>query len=628
MTATDLGQIPMSPDLGTTLSRGAEFAAAAGASDVTLEHLLAALCDDRDAIAVLDASNINGAALKADVVAQFPRSDTPSEETPVSLGVSQDVRRILEAAAAAARGSRRRDINGAIVLAAIVGDARSAAAEMLQAHGLTFDGAIRALQAALAPPRASSAPPPVADDVLARARERVQSRSAPSLRDIMNEMPRTAPPPSVAIPDAAKTIQPSSEERSMAGAPDPSAGADQSSTIVSPPSPSEAPSHQEEPEQPRPQEPVAYAAPEPRPEKRPEPSFPRTEKDFTPAKAPDAPAAPAGRPGSVSRPSQDHPSGPSLPFPGQPEAQPRPSGSQGASQGAGMPFPEHPGAGAAGSASIAGAPQRPFPGDLPRPRPSGAMPPPIPAPGGMRPLGGQPGAPASMPVPGSIAPPGPLHSEPSFGPPPPGEPPPNGPPLQPRGSGKVRAPSRKRAKSPKTETGQLAENIPRAMRVGRTERVEVRIAKASVKALTDGLEGDGAVWQHKVTITKAMAVRIRAPDGGFFIETASPETQWIENTLGYASDDFASWRFLITPQSRGWSQLQIIISARTIGTDGVAAETALPDQVIEVKVKRNLKRTFARIFSWTVAAIVGGALSTFGEGGVAAVKTILQRLVH
>jgi hypothetical protein len=85
---------------------------------------------------------------------------------------------------------------------------------------------------------------------------------------------------------------------------------------------------------------------------------------------------------------------------------------------------------------------------------------------------------------------------------------------------------------------------------------------------------------------------------------------------------------LITPQSRGWSQLQIIVSARTIGADGVAAEAALPDQVIEVKVRRNLMRTFARLFGWTVAAIVGGALSTFGESGLMAAKTFVEQLIR
>ncbi|WP_339086753.1 Clp protease N-terminal domain-containing protein [Hyphomicrobium sp. ghe19] len=195
MTATDITQIPMSSDLGATLARGADFAGSSGAAEVSLEHLLAALCDDPDAGAVLDASQINAERLKADVVSRVLQGTEPSTERHDSLGVSKDVRRILEAAAAAARGSRRRDINGAIVLAAIVGDARSLAAQILEAHGLTFDNAIRALQAALAPPREAPAQPPapVADDVLARARERVQSRATPSLREIMKDMPRPAP---------------------------------------------------------------------------------------------------------------------------------------------------------------------------------------------------------------------------------------------------------------------------------------------------------------------------------------------------------------------------------------------------------------------------------------------------
>ena len=62
--------------------------------------------------------------------------------------------------------------------------------------GLTFDEAIRALQSALAPPRGAVPDFRPADDVLARARERVQSRAAPTLRDIMKDLPRpVAPPP-------------------------------------------------------------------------------------------------------------------------------------------------------------------------------------------------------------------------------------------------------------------------------------------------------------------------------------------------------------------------------------------------------------------------------------------------
>ena len=143
----------------------------------------------------------------------------------------------------------------------------------------------------------------------------------------------------------------------------------------------------------------------------------------------------------------------------------------------------------------------------------------------------------------------------------------------------------------------------------------------------DGLEGGGSAWQHKVTVTKAMAVRLRAPEGGFFIETASPETQWIENNIGFPSDDFASWRFLVTPQSRGWSQLQIIVSARTVGADGVAAETALPDQIVEVKVRRNIKRTL-QTFRLDRCGSRRRRAFDIRPNGHCVFKTVMQKFFH
>ena len=201
MAAEELSQIPMSQALAGTLARASDGARATGAGEITLEHVLAALCDDPDAGDVLAASQIDPASLKAETIAYLARAaGSAAHARQGEVSVSTAVKRILEAAAAAARGGRRRDINGAIVLAAIVGDGRSIAAQILQARGMTFDGAIRALQSAMAQPsRDKSYSGAPAEDVLARARERVQSRSAPSLRDIMREMPRSAP--RTAIPD-------------------------------------------------------------------------------------------------------------------------------------------------------------------------------------------------------------------------------------------------------------------------------------------------------------------------------------------------------------------------------------------------------------------------------------------
>jgi hypothetical protein len=171
-----------------------------------------------------------------------------------------------------------------------------------------------------------------------------------------------------------------------------------------------------------------------------------------------------------------------------------------------------------------------------------------------------------------------------------------------------------RSYSPRTEIGQLVENIPRSMRVAVPALIEVRIARADVQALAEGLQGGGAAYHHEVTVTKAMSVRLRAPDGGFFIETASPETQWIEKAMLLSADDFASWRWHVTPRDKGRRRLQLIISARTVSADGLAAETALPDQVITVRVRTNYGQSARRWVGWVIAAVAGGLLAKFGEG--------------
>ncbi len=164
MIVDDLGRIPMSPYLTATLTRAADYATAQSHREVTLEHLLLALAEDPEATVVLKSSHIDLARLTAEVSEFLSRSeDHIDPEGGQTVAISADLRRILEAAAAAAKQGRRREINGAIVLAAIVGDGKSAAAHLLRVQGLTFEEAIRALQRAAPtapPPPPTRAPPP------------------------------------------------------------------------------------------------------------------------------------------------------------------------------------------------------------------------------------------------------------------------------------------------------------------------------------------------------------------------------------------------------------------------------------------------------------------------------------
>ncbi len=592
--AMELSQMPMSQALAATLARAYDGARASGAGEVSLEHLLASLCDDPDAADVLFASQVDVGRLKSEVYGYLNRAVPQGMAPPRDLILSMQLRRILEAAAAAARGGRRRDINGAIVLAAIVGDGKSAASQMLQARGLTFDEAIRALQSALSQPARDPNAGAAADDVLARARERVQSRSAPTLRDIMQDVPRPVAPPSVANADSMdfsdRDVLFSIKEPISVDVPTPVA-----------------------PREPRAPESAAL----------PEEAKVIVRGGNVAQSLPSAPveqkAAPAGS--DVVAPA----------------AQPRKQGNPVAAPSDGYAYPTAQPVPRAlePTLSAPSVPERPthFEASPYEPAPrqhTQVVPPPIPPPIPRS----QPQFPQPSPYPQSYGGPQMLPGGPPAGVP-------NGGPMGGSMGGPVGArppmpmPAPQRAPAPqsrsadnKAEVGQLAENVPRSMRVGNSERVEIRIARARAKAITEGLEGGGLAWRHDVTVTKAMSVRLRAPEGGFFIETASPETQWIDSQFSDVADDFASWRFLVTPNKRGWSSLQIIVSARTVGADGLAAETAFPDQVIEVKVRTNYKRAMLRWTGWIVAALAGGAFAKFGEGAFEAGSALVAKFLN
>jgi hypothetical protein len=591
MIADGLSRIAMSSGLAASLARASDYARNQGHAEVSLEHMLLALCDDPDAVLVLAASNVNVAELTAEVDAKLAVMPVRSPGQSGELAVAADFRRILEAAAAAARGGRRREINGAIVLAAIVGDGKSAAAQVLSGLGLTFEGAIRALQSK--PSEHSSAtqsprplPAPDAEAILAGARERVQSR--------------------IGVPARRETTQP----------------------------PGPAAEQYPEPEQDRAPSNYDYEPPAQRALPPPEPQHPAA---YEPAHHGQNYGAEAEQaPAYELQVEQDAAFQPPAPVqadhyadhvPPAYELQPVPE-----------EYYEH-------------EPPRPSSAPFPPPIPppahhDGWTPPPSPAPPSPRRFADRVAQPPPPPMP---APSGGEFARPS---PPPLAPWPEDDAAPPMpmgvGSGRAAAPAPAapgagfqldrrggptlppqgrqggaRTVTPRAEIGQLVENIPRSMRVAVAAMIEVRVARADVQALAEGLQGGGAAYQHEVTVTKAMSVRLRAPDGGFFIETASPETQWIEKTVLLSSDDFASWRWHVTPREAGRKRLQLIISARTVSADGLAAETALPDQVITVRVRTNYAKVAGRWVGWGVAAIAGGLLAKFGEGAFDAVGRMI-----
>jgi neural Wiskott-Aldrich syndrome protein len=567
--AGELGRIPMSRSLTQSLERAHRLAREQSHRAVTLEHLLFALTEDTEAAGVLQVSNVDLAQLRTDVSGYLGNLlDDMRAEGSTDPQPSAELLRVLRAAASAAQQSRRRQIDGAIVLAALVGDGKSPAAGLLKAHGLTFDDAIRALQRPSAPinpdPQANLATnPPNGNQANAKASP-APSPGPPPARPIVERGPLSPvnPPPPGSVAARAgpeRAVPPLSKTEEILASVRARVQADKASTQVAD---------------------AVAAAPENRP--------------------PQA-TAPLAR-GNAAQNQE-------------PLQTPRLAG--GVAQSAATVQPH-------------GAVSPPLSAERPPPPPLTRAPLPFP----VRPV--QPGqGPLRPPLPERqapvaardgdlVAPPLPSWSEtvsratsPTATPVPPDSRLAGGPIPRPAGfQPKAQRPRSAAGFAAQFQTGQLVENIPRSMRSGVPHSIEVRIARDKIEGLGSALKGRGMPQRHDLFITRAMSVRLRAPDGGFWIEPGSPETQWIENMHGLMQDDYASWRWTVTPQHRGKARLQLIVSARTVAHDGLAAETAWPDQVIEVRVRTNYVHTAMRWGGWALAAIAGGVLGRLAESAL------------
>jgi hypothetical protein len=199
------------------------------------------------------------------------------------------------------------------------------------------------------------------------------------------------------------------------------------------------------------------------------------------------------------------------------------------------------------------------------------------------------------------------------------------PPLpDPAGATVVPLPPRTASPAGYPERGPLVESVPRRMQSGRPANAEVRIARDKIDGLMLALLNRGV--RPEAYPTRTLAVRLRAPNGGFSIEANSPETQWIDRSGSNLSDGFAAWRWTITPQNRGRNRLLLTVSARLIGPDGLVAEAAPSDRAIEVRIGANYRRLAQRWAGWLAAVFVGAAIAQFGGELLTVASSLLRQL--
>lgn len=646
--ADDLVKTPMSPGLQATLIRARDYAIGQSHAEVTLEHLLLALTEDEDAAGVMQSSEVDLGRVRNDVAGYLGGlSDRGPPGTPGSPAISAPLTEILKYATLAAKQGRRARIDGAIVLAALVGDGRSMAASFLNAQGLTFEAAIRVLQRSAAPALAPAtprpqleAPPPhipghgavpaminpgaagpspavshATEDILAAARERINSRTAqlPRLDPLPTEPPATFAP-------SVGSDTPSPYRPAMVDA------------VPAPPAPEFAPSPHsaaslDAPSQGRLSPPVLPPdlAPVPQPIAAPplppaEPVLSSSEPGGPPSKEP-WPALEPPPPADGHRPRSGE-----LHAPG--------------------PTPV--------SLELTLEQRMPPPPMAPPPRqsPTTWTPPPLPSPGGFA------HRPPTAPAPQYRPPPGPANqpphrpqgAEPSGAPPwvdapRPGQhhqplherlvPRPSTlPPPVPSGHGDVGAhpghaiasPQRDvpAPRVPATEATKVSHNIPARLHLGRPVHVEVHVSRPPVVGLAAGPRPTATAAEH--VAARAISVRLRPTKPGLVVEALTPETQWDQavGPTGRLTGDAAIWRFALTSLQAGQINLQLVVTTRTVGADGVIADASQPDQQIILIARRDWMQMLRRAVK--VVAIVLATL-LLSETARAFLRMDLSRLV-
>jgi ATP-dependent Clp protease ATP-binding subunit ClpA len=130
-----------SKNLEITLHRALEFANQRSHEYATLEHLLAALIDDRDAAAVLRACNVDVDRLRARITEYLDSEFTAITSKTVSeASPTPGFQRVIHRAVVHVQSSGREEVTGANVLVAIFAERESHAAFFLQEQDMTrFD---------------------------------------------------------------------------------------------------------------------------------------------------------------------------------------------------------------------------------------------------------------------------------------------------------------------------------------------------------------------------------------------------------------------------------------------------------------------------------------------------------
>ncbi len=152
--------------------------------------------------------------------------------------------------------------------------------------------------------------------------------------------------------------------------------------------------------------------------------------------------------------------------------------------------------------------------------------------------------------------------------------------------------------------GQIIFNPPTEMQVAKTQRIEVRISRDTSGqtqiTMKKNLKGEGQIQQATVKTGSVMSVRLQGAK--FKITSLSSEMQPV------TKNDFAEWKFDVTPEEGGKHELALHVSVRLRGeTYGeVSKDFPVMEKQIDVKVDTTavVQSFFAGHWEWFASTLL------------------------
>lgn len=154
------------------------------------------------------------------------------------------------------------------------------------------------------------------------------------------------------------------------------------------------------------------------------------------------------------------------------------------------------------------------------------------------------------------------------------------------------------------EAGQLVHGVPRKMRVGVPELVEVRLGRAH-QVTAFGLVSAAT---EDLPIVETMTVNLHGAPDAFQIVRRSRQTQLVMDTpvwgAAFDQERFGRWTWHVTPKKSGTHELVVKVSADLFDSRGVPTSEPYRDRDFPVSVRVNFVRATGRVLKWTATGAV------------------------